>query len=143
MVIRLARVSQSDCGTFGVFVPPSLVPFCVSLELPWRNNETDRSCIPAGAYRCEPHYSASLKMRVYLLLNVPGRENVYVHPGNILPHTKGCILTGEAFEPVMGQDGVVYSKDAFGELTALTKWEPFNLEIIDPPASLRRLTAEV
>lgn len=143
MKIAVLRGAQSEAGTFGMFVPDSLIPFGVSLELPPRDNEQNRSCIPAGTYRCEPFYSPSMRMKVYLLKDVPGREGILIHPGNIMAHTAGCILTGEAFEPVLGENGIAYSKDAFQELVALTKWEPFDLTIIDPPASLRRLTTEV
>lgn len=143
MSLCLVRVSQSEAGTFGVLVKADdFKAFAVTLELPWRLNQLDRSCIPAGRYGCEP-WTSPTKGRVVRLLNVPGRTNVLLHKGNVMGDSLGCILVGEAFEPIKGQDGVAYSADGFAELIAWATG-PFTLEIFDPPDLLRqRLTEEV
>lgn len=142
MKLILPRIVQSEHGTFGALVSEDFVPFALTLELPWRGNETDVSCIPAGTYRCEPFLSPT-KGKVFKLIGVHGRTNVELHSGNVMSDSLGCILVGEAFEPIKGQDGIAYSRDAYAELLTLTNWQPFDLTIIDPPANLRRLTTEV
>lgn len=142
MRITLLRAAQSEHGTFGVLVRDDLVPFALTLELPMRDNKKDVSCIPDGTYRCEP-FASPTKGKVFKLVGVPGRTNVELHSGNIMSDSLGCILVGEAFEPIKGQDGIAYSRDAYAELLTLTNWQSFDLTIIDPPPSLRRFTVEV
>lgn len=73
---------------------------CYTIELPWRHNELQRSCISEGRYRLEKRYSARLGHH-YWLRDVPGRELILIHPANdALKELKGCIapvsfLTGE------------------------------------------------
>ena len=53
-----------------------------SLELPWRNNASDRSCIPAGVYVAKIQQSPRFGYLVYVLQNVPARANCEMHDGN-------------------------------------------------------------
>jgi hypothetical protein len=64
---------------------------CFTIELPWLNNEPQRSCIPVGNYRLLLRYS--LKHKTHLVLkDVPGRQLILVHPGNdAMKELKGCI----------------------------------------------------
>ena len=69
----------------------SEVFLCHTIELPWLNNEHQRSCIPEGRYelkhRWSPHFGDH-----YTLVNVPGRECILIHPANnALKELKGCI----------------------------------------------------
>ena len=140
MILCLVRVSQGD-WTGGVLIPAdTLAPFAVTLELPWKGNQSDVSCIPAGRYYCEPWVSPK-KGPVIRLMNVPGRTNVLMHKGNVEADSAGCILVGEAFEPVKGQDGITGSADGFAELLAWATG-PFTLEVYDPPEVLRRTNTE-
>jgi hypothetical protein len=73
---------------------------CHTIELPWLNNEQQRSCIPEGRYELHKRWSQKFGDH-YLLLNVPGRACILIHPANnALKELKGCIapvtlLTGE------------------------------------------------
>ena len=71
-----------------------------TIELPWKNNLPQVSCIPEGRYELEKRFS--LKFGAHLqVMNVPGRELILIHPANVaLEELKGCIapvlvLTGE------------------------------------------------
>ena len=46
-MLKLVRVTTGMDGTFGVLIKDG-VPLCVTLELPWRDNERSISCIPEG-----------------------------------------------------------------------------------------------
>lgn len=50
--------------------------------------------IPAGKYRVVINYSNRFKRRLPLILDVPGRLGIRVHPGNVPDDTEGCILLG-------------------------------------------------
>ena len=76
---------------------------CPTLELPWKDNKNDISCIPAGTYQCEkamyhprptptnPHPKPYLAIKVN---NVQGRTGIWAHVGNYLSQILGCILPG-------------------------------------------------
>jgi hypothetical protein len=67
-----------------------------TLELPWKNNEHNISCIPVGAYSCELTTRCDKPggIKVYMLCDVPKRISILMHPGNYPKDTHGCILIG-------------------------------------------------
>jgi hypothetical protein len=92
--IFISRWNKLDC-TIGML---SCGDFkCFTLELPWRDNETNISCIPAGEYNYAFRSSARNGW-VLELKNVPDRTNVQMHSGNFMRNTKGCILVGDSIK---------------------------------------------
>lgn len=91
--------------------------FC-TLEPPWLDNRRNVSCIPAGEYRCEfLAKSASGKYKdVFHLQDVPGRSGILIHNGNLVSHTKGCILLGMRHGRLAGQRAVLNSRAAMSQL---------------------------
>ena len=73
---------------------------CCTIELPWRDNEPRRSCIPEGRYRLRRRYSPRYGEHL-LVQGVKGRSAILVHPANdAATELQGCIapvtlLTGE------------------------------------------------
>lgn len=65
-----------------------------ALELPYRNNRRNISCIPTGVYNCKKRYSIKYKNHIHVL-NVPNRDFILIHPGNTFKDTRGCILVGK------------------------------------------------
>ena len=49
-----------------------------TLELPWRENKPNISCIPEGTYECIPYTSEKFP-NVYQIKNVPNREAILLH----------------------------------------------------------------
>lgn len=68
---------------------------CFTLELPWRDNRANVSCIPAGAYKARKYHSPR-HGNVLLFEGVPGRTWIEIHAGNYTRQVRGCILVGEA-----------------------------------------------
>lgn len=66
-----------------------------TLELPWRENKADISCIPEGSYKVTP-YSSEKFPDVYQINNVAGRDFILLHVGNTPADTHGCVLLGKA-----------------------------------------------
>lgn len=65
--------------------------FCSSIELPWRNNEHQVSCIPEGRYELLIRYSEKFKWHLQLK-NVKDRDLILIHPANdARKELKGCI----------------------------------------------------
>lgn len=64
---------------------------CFTIELPWKNNEKNISCIPEGKYsvlvRCNKEFGWHL-----ILTGVLDRDGILIHPANdALKELKGCI----------------------------------------------------
>jgi len=109
--VEMVRLEKSDDGTFGVLRLNGMV-FCVTLELPGRDNQTNISCIPAGEYMCRrvesPGFGSTFEVG-----EVPGRSNILFHAGNVVGDTKGCVLLGRYFG-FLGEDrGVLQSGSTF------------------------------
>lgn len=65
-----------------------------SLEEPWLDNSRMISCIPEGVYRCEWGHMNRFKADHYQIMDVPNRDRVFIHSGNSLADTEGCVLLG-------------------------------------------------
>jgi hypothetical protein len=66
-------------------------PVCYTIELPWRNNEVNRSCIPEGTYVLKRRYSNKFRWHIEIK-DVPGRSYILIHPANhAARELKGCI----------------------------------------------------
>jgi hypothetical protein len=102
----------------------------VTLERPWLDNKKGESCIPAGHYECvrvqSPRFGDT-----FMVKDVPGRSEILFHKGNLSDDSRGCILIGEQFNPVLGKPGITASKEGFAEflsLTSLTNSFTLNIE---------------
>ena len=136
---RIIRSPCTDQGTFGRLVFGSQVVHTV--ELPWRDNARQRSCIPPGAYTCALVQSPRFG-RVYGVQAVPGRSHVLIHAANLggdveqgwATHLHGCIAPAERLGAIripsgrMQRAGLV-SRPALRRLMAWAGGQPFTLEI--------------
>jgi len=103
----LKRISEDDDQTFGVLLIGS-TPICVTLELPWRNNERNISRIPVGKYICRTVDSPKFG-KTFEICDIPDRGHILFHKGNYSRDTQGCVLLGSEFNI----DMVSNSKKAF------------------------------
>ncbi len=107
----LIRDISNDAVTFGKLSLPWCDVECRTLELPWRDNANNVSCIPEGVYGLEPVYSRTFG-HILAVLGVPDRSLVRVHAGNHTGHTHGCILTGKRIGTFQGRPFIFNSRDA-------------------------------
>ena len=76
------------------------VRLCYTIELPWNNNQRNRSCIPEGTYVLKKRWSPKYKWHLEIT-GVRNRSFVLVHAANdAIKELRGCIapvtiLTGE------------------------------------------------
>ena len=129
-MITIKRIAENEYGTFGVLLDGDL-PFALTLERRWVDNEYAVSCIPAGKYVCRrvdsPHFGDTFEVT-----SVPGRSHILFHKGNIDDDSHGCILVGEEFDPVLNSYGIKASGDGYGEfMQRLRGYETFNLKIVE------------
>jgi len=95
-LVEIIRVEKNQhFGTFGVLLIQGAA-FCVTLELPWKMNKQNVSCIPTGQYMAVRVPSKKFG-EVFLLKDVPGRGGIEIHPGNDIEDTEGCIIVASEF----------------------------------------------
>ena len=136
MIAELKRIDNGDYGTLGVLYMPGLT--VCTIELPWRENRGNVSCIPIGVYECEPYQSPS-RGNVYRLLNVPKRSDILIHVGNFAGDTskgyksdsEGCILPGLYHDSLSNQTAVVDSGKALRRLLTAIGQQTFTLSITE------------
>ena len=145
MRIILNRLSHTTHGTFGVLMDDTAVPFAITMERPWLNNQKSISCIPDGVYtakRCrhseEYNFKDSPKFGdTFVVENVPNRSHILFHTGNLDDDSHGCILVGEQFGVLGNNPAILASKAGFKEFFRLTSnVHEFQLVINRPVLSL-------
>lgn len=126
----LKRISHISSGTFGVLIDND-IPFCLTLERPWENNIRHISCIPGGVYNCSRVTSHKFG-ETFKVMSVQDRSHILFHKGNILSDTHGCIILGEEFGYLKGNEAVLSSGRAFNEfMNRLKNINEFSLKIIE------------
>lgn len=114
MVISITRTYFPD-GTNGILECEGKF-ICITIELPWKNNETKVSCIPEGKYFIKKRYSKKFQWHLEVM-DVKNRSLILFHPANnALQELKGCIAPVTKFSgPGLG----LMSRKAFAKLKEL------------------------
>ncbi len=123
----------SDLVTFGKLYLPWLKvqPDIYTIELPWKDNEPDVSCIPAGIYTLKSYNSVKHK-DVWEYQDIPNRVYCLLHPANYACNVKdteghiihlneleGCTAVGFGIDesvPMItrSQDAMAYLRTTIG-----------------------------
>ena len=132
MILTVLRLTKSaTLPTYGVLLRDDGIPFALTLERPWLDNQRSVSCIPTGTYQAKRHVSPRFG-ETFWLQDVPERAEILFHKGNIDDDSHGCILVGEQFNNVRNEDGITASKEGFAEFMALQRGcDEFSLTIKD------------
>ena len=126
-----------DKVTFGKLELEGADKDIYTLELPWKDNKRDSSCIPQGIYNVAP-YNGNKYLLAWRVLKVPGREEILIHPGNFAcdinmngkifhSDTKGCILVGFGINeeiPMLSR-----SKACLGYIKEIVGDNPLSIEV--------------
>ena len=128
MVLTLTRTYFPN-GTNGILECEGKL-ICLTIELPYKINETKVSCIPEGKYFIKKRYSKKFQWHLEIS-NVENRNLILFHPANnALQELNGCIAPVTKLSgPGLG----LMSRKAFSKLknlvyTILDKNE--NLELV-------------
>lgn len=133
MEIRIERTYLNNV-TFGDWWHDNAI-MCKTMELPWKENRRNESCIPEGIYqviKCAPTDSRPYE---YLrLLNVPNRSGILVHRITYVKDLRGCIGVGKILLPNGNHPAskMIRSGEALTELVTVLP-ETFSLRIIRKP----------
>lgn len=140
--IELRRFAYTPMGTFGnLFVDG--VDFGFTVELPWKDNERNKSCIPEGTYPFRLRKSNKVKKIThgrhengYQICDVPGRTWIMFHPGNTMDDFDGCFGPGDTLGGLTGRKSkkhlwaVLNSQATFNKVMARLLPEGEDLEIV-------------
>jgi len=91
-MLKLLRYNYADTLTQGLFFIDGEY-IGDALELAWRDNQHDISCIPEGRYPLE-YGIMSDGLKGYRVLNVDERSGIWIHPASNTGQIRGCIGTG-------------------------------------------------
>ncbi len=129
--VKLYRLEQSvRHGTFGVLLIDGK-SFCVTLEPPDQDNQSNISSIPAGEYNCV-RYDSPKYGDTFQILYVPNRDFILFHSGNVVEHTKGCVLLGQYFDKLSGERAVLNSGKTFRRFMRLLEgFSEFQLTLVN------------
>jgi Family of unknown function (DUF5675) len=132
-VLTLQRLHRDSYATYGQITDADGKRLCVTLERPWLDDKPDVSSIPAGMFPATRRLSPRFGYDVYELSEVPGRQAIEMHRGNVVADSEGCILLGSAFGDVGGHHGITGSADAFERFMDTMHAAPvFTLVVRDP-----------
>ena len=125
----LERLYTDDKVTLGRFWFEGKTVYM--LELPYKDNQKNISCIPDGVYDVTWTFSPAFGRHLWLVQNVPNRSGIRIHPANMVSELRGCLAPGMDKKDI-NKDGiidVVNSRKAFGLMRSLMP-DDFKLEII-------------
>lgn len=100
-----------------------------TLELPWKDNQRNISCIPAGVYKAIYIFSNRFQKYLFVLTNVPDRDFIELHIGNKVEDTHGCILLG--MDCNEEECRIMSSRIAFDSFMSIAPKEGFILTVIN------------
>ena len=130
IIKRLSDDGRQTLGTGTLYDCDKKVFEFVTPEPPWRNNEKQVSCIPAGVYKVIPRKSPKYGNH-YHVQDVLLRDYILIHFGNYAKDSTGCILVGKRFSDING-DGQIDITSSKVTLEKLLHFAPegFTMEII-------------
>src|SRR4030067_415149 len=98
--VFINRIDKSDVQVLGILIAYrkfSKIMELKTLELPDKNNEVKVSCIPSGTYQVKMTDSPKHGMKLYEVMNVPGRSGIRFDKANYFSELLGCIAVGFEF----------------------------------------------
>lgn len=137
MILVLRRHETGNQGTFGQLY--GLERNFFTGELPWRENRSSVSCIPAGIYRVVWALSPRFRRNTYRILGVAGRDGILIHAANLMgdaalgfhSQLNGCVALGERLGWIEGQKAVLLSRPAVHVFEDMMQAQPFELEVLN------------
>ena len=135
LIIDRSTLEPVTLGTCALMLGPIVIFRSHTLELPWRNNESRVSCIPAGTYSARLSMSPRFKVELWEVLNVPKRTGIRIHAANFVRELHGCIALGKKIGDIDkdGKIDVARSQEAMRMFArACAEYRTMTVEIRNP-----------
>ena len=130
-ILRLRDDGTETLSALFVYDGLEKVFECVTLELPWKGNKTNISCIPRGIYHVSHRESEKYGSHLHVE-DVKGRSYILIHVANYVSQLRGCIALGSSFADI-NRDGIIdvtSSRNTLKKLVDIVPIEGMSLEII-------------
>lgn len=140
MTAEIQRILLNDKQTLGILTAVNTndeIFVCKTLELAWKDNKPNISCIPSGVYECK--YTRSNRLSqvkgtdfyTYEVLGVKGRAGIRIHAANYFFQLLGCIALGSAHKDLNldQQLDLVHSGTTITQFENFMERKPFILRI--------------
>ena len=121
MRILIDRITSNEISTLGILYVVSdegyILYECNTLELPYKDNQRNISCIPKGDYQGKKRWSEKYGNHIHIL-NVPNRSFILIHPANFAKQLRGCVAVGIDFADIDNDESLdlIHSKKAMEDL---------------------------
>ena len=115
---KARSTSRVTVRTIKVYGCDELKFECAGIELPWKHNRKQVSCITAGVYVADFTWSPTFKEWLWELMGVPNRKYIRLHVANYTRELRGCIAPGMSHADIDG-DGIIDVKSSRKALTAI------------------------
>lgn len=134
--VQIRRFGHDDEGTPGRLSVPGFKS--LSLELPWRDNEPEVSCLPEGVYFARWTWSQKFRRFMYAIEEqIPHRGGFRIHSGNFAGDKRkglradslGCPLLGYQLGRLNGQRAILVSRPCVADFVNHMERKSFTLEI--------------
>lgn len=145
--MMLIRYESSSTGTHGYLIYEGVI-FGHTLELPWRNNMEDISCIDGGEYSLSLHYRKDKHVWVVKLEDKNDRTLINIEIANEVSELKGCAALGKGLDPktenILNSGEAVQQLVSFMEIISSLDFWQFDLythwvlQVTNPTPSSRR-----
>ena len=131
VIIRLNADDKQTLGRFYLYNGVDELFNCKSLELPFKANIKNLSCIPPGFYKVKARNSKKYGDH-YIVENVEFRSFILIHVANFYTDLRGCIGLGKTFANI-NDDDITDITNSRKTLNKLLEFAPdgFNLIILD------------
>lgn len=120
MILEIPRLEENfNYGTFGVLKVDKQM-FCLTLEPRDEENASNISSIPAQQYECR-RYNSRKYPNTWQIMNVPNRDKILFHSGNVVTQTEGCIMLAQHIGKLKGNRAILNSGATFKRFMEITK----------------------
>lgn len=126
--MKIVRQPSTSDGTLGTWYANDNSIICYTIELPWKDNDPQVSCIPEGSYQVIPHNSLN-HPNTWEIIGVPNRSSILIHNGNTEQSTLGCVCVGDSISTLNGLPAVLNSNKTLDMLRGVLP-DSFLLTII-------------
>lgn len=96
--VTIERLQDEGTQTRGILRVGSFS--AKTIELPWKNNQPNISCIPKGTYQVRWTFSPRFLKYTYEIQNVPHRSGIRIHSANYARQLNGCVALGDRFADI-------------------------------------------
>ena len=125
MIVKIIRTFPDAKQTLGklLIIDGDMILFdCHTLELSWKDNKQNESCIPTGTYLIKRRFSEKHKTHWHIQ-DVPGRDMILIHSGNFNSQIQGCVLVGMGLADING-DGYLDVTESKAALENIFEYLP-------------------